>query len=70
MTGSLLTLVSTVAVLTNYIQEAYAAGKISDHVLTLMDANLVQVFYFQNRQKYFARDREKKKLHPVKILWH
>ena len=49
MTRSLLTLVSTVAywvsfdtstVLTNYIQEAYAAGKISDHVLTLMDANL------------------------------
>jgi hypothetical protein len=70
MTGSLLTLVSTVAVLTNYIQEAYAAGKISDHVLTLMDANLVQVFYFQNRQKYFARDREKKKLYPVKILGH
>jgi putative membrane protein len=27
-------------VLTNYIQEAYAAGKISDHVLQMMDANL------------------------------
>ena len=63
LTRSLLTLTSTLTgsllaltiVLTNYIQEAYAAGKISDHVLALLDANLVQVFYFQKQAKVFHK---------------
>jgi hypothetical protein len=31
------------------------AGKISDHVLALLDANLVQVFYFQKQAKVFHK---------------